>query len=39
MAAFFLTVRILRLAFLTLRYAASIMILGHGVNRWVQNHR
>jgi hypothetical protein len=34
---FFLTfARIVRIAYITLRAAAGILILSHGINRWAQ---
>lgn len=39
MFAFFLAVRVLRAAFIALRAAAGILIIGHGVYRWVQNQQ
>jgi hypothetical protein len=39
MFLFFLIARAIRIAYITLRAAAGIMILGHGIYRWVQNHR
>jgi len=39
MTWFFLISRIIRIAYITLRAAAGILIVGHGVHRWVQTHR
>lgn len=38
-AALFTIARILRTAFLALRAAAGILIIGHGVYRWTKNKR
>ena len=38
-AALFLAARLLRVAFMALRAAAGILILGHGTYRWAQNQR
>lgn len=39
MTLFFLIARAIRIAYVTLRAAAGILILGHGVTRWVALHR
>ena len=39
MMFFFSIARAIRIAFITLRAIAGILILGHGMNRWVKNHR
>jgi len=39
MLAFFTIVRVLRAAFLALRAAAGMLIIGHGVYRWSKNQR
>jgi hypothetical protein len=39
MILFFLIARAIRIAYITLRAAAGILILSHGVSRWVQVHR
>lgn len=36
---FFAIFKAIRLLYLTLRAAAGIMILGHGMHIWVQNKR
>lgn len=38
MMFFFLIARMIRIAYITLRAAAGILILGHGVVRWVAIH-
>lgn len=38
MSLFFLIARVVRTAYKCLRAAAGIMILGHGVYRWLKNH-
>lgn len=37
MFTFFTIVRVLRAAFLALRAAAGMLIIGHGVYRWSKN--
>lgn len=39
MSLFFLIARVIRVAYRALRAAAGIMIVSHGVYRWVQNKR
>ena len=39
MFTFFLIVRALRAAFMALRAAAGILIIGHGTYIWAQNNR
>ena len=39
MSLFFLACRIIRLAYVTLRAAAGIMIVSHGVHQWVKKHK
>ncbi len=37
MMIFFMLMKAIRIAYLTLRAAAGIMILGHGMHIWVKN--
>ena len=37
MLTFFTIVRVLRAAFVALRAAAGMLIIGHGVYRWTKN--
>ena len=39
MTLFFLICRVLRVTYVTLRAAVGILIVSHGVHRWVLNHR
>ena len=38
MSLFFLIARVIRTAYRALRAAAGIMIVSHGVYRWIENH-